>query len=102
MASHGELYSFVRKFESLWKSGCNAKLHVETEAGHAFVHLQVGLGEALLHPQPGGHRGGGSGRERRREKRLAARQTAEEADKKAVSGEDTANSDTELGASDSG
>ena len=57
----------------------NAKLNVETEAGHAFVNLQVGLGQALLHPQPGGHRGGGPARERRREKRLAARQTAEEA-----------------------
>ena len=40
MASHGELYNFVRKF------GCNAKLYVETEAGHVVSHLQVVLGQA--------------------------------------------------------
>ena len=80
---------------------------METEAGHAFVNLQVGLGQALLHLQPGGHRGGGPARARRREKRLAARQTAEEARKvtqvenmKAASEEDNANSDTEVGASE--
>ena len=101
MASHGELYSFVRKFESLWKSGCNAKLHVETEAGHAFVNHQVGLGQALLHPQPGGPRGGGPSRERRREKRQAAIKAADEAVKieKAVSEEHAASSETEIGAS---
>jgi hypothetical protein len=107
MASHGELYNFVRKFESFWKSGCNAKLYVETEAGHAFAHLQVALGQAQLHPHPpaGGRRGGGPARERRTAKRLAARQADEEAIKvkevekdKATSEEDTANSDTELDA----
>ena len=36
----------VRKCVALWQSGQNAKLHVETEAGNAFVHLQVGLGQA--------------------------------------------------------
>ena len=110
MASRGEFYSFVRKFESLWKSGCNAKLYVETEAGHAFVHLQAGLGQALHHPvveTPAGcHRGGGPARERRREKRLAARKAAEEAveiveveKEKVVSEEDATNSDTEDDAS---
>ena len=86
----------------MWKSGRNAKLYVETEAGHAFVHLQVGLGQALLHPQsPDGHRGGGPTRERRREKRQAARKAADEAVKieKAVSEEDAASSETEIGAS---
>ena len=68
MASPGELYQFVRKFENLWQSGRHAKLFVETEAGNAFVHLQVGLGQALQHPQKEGHlgglRGGGPARER--------------------------------------
>ena len=50
MAGHDELGNFVRKFASLWKSGCNAKLHVEAEARNAYVSLQVGLGQA--HPLP--------------------------------------------------
>lgn len=111
MDSPGELHNFVRKFESLWKSGCHAKLFVETEAGNAFVHLQVGLGQAQQHPQNGqvyvgGRRGGGPARERRREKRFAERQAtvaAEEAVEVAqidennfVAEEATANSDAEL------
>ena len=45
MAGVNELDSFVRKFKILWKSGCDAKLHVHSEAGHAFVTLSVGLGQ---------------------------------------------------------
>ena len=83
MVSPGELDQFV----SLWQSGHNAKLYVETEAGNAFVQLQVGLGQAPQHPQKGqqhvgGHRGGGPARERRRMRREAARKAtvaAEEA-----------------------
>ena len=73
MASPGELYSFLRKFESLWKSGYHAKLYVETEASNAFVHLQVSLGKAQLHPHEpvGARRCGGPARQKRR---LAARQ----------------------------
>ena len=69
MAGLSELDSFVRKFVLLWKSGCDAKLSVETEAGNAFVNLSVGLGKAAL---PGhvdvGHRGGSPARQRRSEK----------------------------------
>ena len=39
MAGHEELDKFVRKFVSLWESGSNARLLVETEAGNAFVSL---------------------------------------------------------------
>ena len=46
MAGPGELDQFVRKFVAMWQSGQNAKLYVETEAGNAFVHLQVGLAQA--------------------------------------------------------
>ena len=78
MAGHDELGNFVRKFVSLWQSGCNAKLHVEAEAGNAYVSLQVGLGQA--HPLPssgrhgGGRRGGGPAKQRRRQRREADRQ----------------------------
>ena len=46
MAGPRELDQFVRKFVTLWQSGHHAKLFVETEAGDAFVQLQVGLGMA--------------------------------------------------------
>ena len=76
MASPGELHNFVRKFESLWKSGIHAKLYVEKEAGNAFVHIQVSLGKSQLHPHEpvGARRGGDPARQRRGERRLAARQ----------------------------
>jgi hypothetical protein len=59
-------------------------LYVETEAGNAFVNLQVGLGQAQPHPSTGQHaggrRGGGPAKKRRRERRKAAQQlTAEQA-----------------------
>jgi hypothetical protein len=84
-------------------------LFVETEAGNAFVHLQVGLGQAQQHPQNGhlgGRRGGGPARERRRERREAARQViaaaeeavaAEQVEKEnLVAGEVTENVDGKL------
>ena len=78
MAGESELDSFVRKFKSLWKSGRDAKLHVQTEAGN--VTLSVGLGQV----PPGHHlhavhpRGGGPARQRRRERREAERHASEE------------------------
>ena len=45
MAGQEELDKFVRKFVSLWQSGCEARVHVETKAGNAFVNLKVGLGQ---------------------------------------------------------
>ena len=75
-----ELESFVRKFVNLWQSGCDAKLHVESEAGKAFITLRVGLGHDLLghHHHDGRHRGGGPAKQRRKERREAERQAAEE------------------------
>ena len=40
----GEIYSFVEKFVSLWKSGLDASLSFETQAGEASVSLRLGLG----------------------------------------------------------
>ena len=74
MAGHYELDNFVRKFVSLWNSGCEASLHVESKAGNAFISLQLGLGQAQAHPHAGGRRGGGLARQRRRERREAERQ----------------------------
>ena len=80
----------------MWESGSSARLHVETEAGNAFVSLQVGLGQA----QPllgggqhggGGRRGGSPSKQRRRERREAERQVkAEEVldDEKSTAEED--------------
>ena len=85
MAGASELDSFVRKFRILWQSGCDAKLHVQSEAGNAFVTLSVGLGQVppghkhhVVH-----HRGGGPARQRRKVRRKAERQAAEEAVKDA-------------------
>ena len=87
MAGPGELYQFVKKFESLWQAGRNARLYVETEAGNAFVHLQVGLEQAQEHPQKehhGRHRGGNPARERRRERREADRKATAEAEEASI------------------
>jgi hypothetical protein len=81
MAGASESDSFVRKFMILWKSGCDAKLHLHSEAEHAFVTLSAGLGE-VPPGQPhhvGHHRGGGPARQRRIERREAERQAAAEA-----------------------
>ena len=68
-----ELDKFVRKFVSLWQAGWDANLHVETTAGNAFVSLKVGLGQAKHHVNIDGCRGGSPSRQRRRERRAAAR-----------------------------
>ena len=46
MASMVEFQSFVGKFVCLWRKGVQAQLHVETEAGKAFVHLRADIGQA--------------------------------------------------------
>lgn len=82
MASLDEMNKFVKKFVSLWKSGSNARLHVETEAGVAHVSLHVSLGQvqpSLSGGQHGGgcRRGGGSpAKHRRRECREAERKVS--------------------------
>ena len=68
-----ELDKFVRKFVSLWQAGWDANLNVETTAGNAFVSLKVGLGQAKHHVNIDGCRGGSPSRQRRRERRAAAR-----------------------------
>jgi hypothetical protein len=75
MAGPDELDSFVRKFRTLWQSRRNAKSFVETEAGHAFVNLQVGLGQAQPEqPVWHGGRGGSPSKQRRLERRAEERQ----------------------------
>ena len=82
-----ELETFIKKFKSLWYSGLDAHLDVETHVGQAWVSLRVQLGQAPgpLHyqvkPQFPHHKPRKSpSRERRQARRAAARQkTAEEA-----------------------
>ena len=71
-----ELDSFYAKFKNLLRTEKDATLTLKAEAGRAFVTLSVDLGHVLsdqdqLHPP--GPRNGPS-RQRRREKRQAARQ----------------------------
>ena len=73
MAGTAELSSFVNKFVNLWQSGRNATLHVETNAGSAFINLRLDLGQAQ---QQYGLREGGNSRQRRKARRAAERQTA--------------------------
>jgi hypothetical protein len=40
-AMAGQLNSFVKKFNSLWQAGNNARLNIECHAGNAQIHLQL-------------------------------------------------------------
>ena len=79
-----EIDSFLLKFKTLWKSGRDATLTVETHAGKAYILLRLGLGKApKLHPifpfpSPGKNRNGPA-RQRRRAKRELTRLNAVEA-----------------------
>ena len=78
-----ELDSFVLKFKSLWYSGIDAHLDVETHAGQAWVGLRVGLGHPPGLPQPHLLRKKDSpSKQRRRARRAEARKLA--ADEAAV------------------
>jgi hypothetical protein len=80
MASFGEVNSFVTKFLSLWHTGRDACLQIETQSGKAFVNLRVGLGEHPHHHQQHHHKESPS-KQHRREKRAAGRLAkAEEAE----------------------
>ena len=82
MAGLGQFHSFVGKFVSLWQSGLDASLHIDTKDGEAHVNLRVGLGQAPLPPHQVHHlpRSSRPSRLRRRERRAAARSApAEEA-----------------------
>jgi ribosomal protein S6 len=61
----------VNKFRNLWKAGHTASLKIEAHAGEAWVELHVGLG--VPNPVQGDYQHHGNARQRRREKRAAAR-----------------------------
>ena len=72
---HRELDSFYNKFKNLLSAEKDATLTFKSEAGRAFVTLSLDLGHVLSgqdHLQPVRHRNGPA-RQRRREKRAAAR-----------------------------
>ena len=79
-----EIDFFITKFKYLWHSGLDATLKVETNAGKAWVTLQVGLGQPPpppYYPPPYHytvHHRNGPARQRRRERREAARRAAGE------------------------
>ena len=70
MAGHNEVLNFVNKFVNLWKTGHEAKLHVDAQAGQAWVSLQVVLGVPY---QPRHGRKPGPSQLRRRARRAEAR-----------------------------
>ena len=71
MASFSEVNSFVVKFMNLWHTGRDACLRLETQAGEACVTLRLGLGK---HPhQQQLNKKVSPSRERRRDRRAAAR-----------------------------
>ena len=79
-----ELYSFIGKFKQIWKSGQSAQLHLETDAGQAWVGLRVHLGQAPGPLHQGPHQQekrrtrDGPSRQRRRARRAAEREAAAE------------------------
>ena len=94
MADLMEFNSFVSKFVNLWQNGLEANLHVNSEAGEAFINLQVGLGQVL----PFQHRQPGPSRLRCRQRRAESRSRA--AEEAAVANNDVAVeiTDTNVGA----
>ena len=80
-----ELDTFIDKLKQLWYCGLDAHLNVDTHAGQAWVGLRLRLGEVPpgpLHSQPPHKqkppRHVGPAQHRRRERRQAARNAAEE------------------------
>ena len=73
MASY-EIDSFVRKFKALCQAGRSASLNLSSNAGKASLNLRVDLGALHDGPHhPPNHSRNGPSRQRRREKRAAAR-----------------------------
>jgi hypothetical protein len=69
---HSEINSFISKFMGLLKSGKNANLNIKSEAGKAFINLNV---EVQVEPFVPRHKPrNGPARQRRREQRAAARE----------------------------
>ena len=76
MASITELDTFVQKFKQLWKSGLQAHLDLDSNAGQAWVGLRLHLGDdpgGPLHRVSHPNRNSPS-RDRRRERRAAERE----------------------------
>ena len=69
-----EIDSFVNKFKSLCQAGRSASLNLSSCAGKASLNLRVDLGALQDGPHhPPNHSRNGPSRQRRREKRAAAR-----------------------------
>ena len=75
-----ELDTFIKKFNQLWQAGLTAHLDLDTHAGSAWVGLRVQLGHVSpgplhhqAHQQHQAFRRVSPSRERRRARRLAAR-----------------------------
>ena len=84
MAGLVEINSFVGKFVSLWQSGRDANLKLESKAGKAFVSLEVVI-ECPQYPLQPQHyqaplREVRAAQVRRRQKRAAARKAGAEAE----------------------
>ena len=91
-----ELDSFVTNCKCLRYSGLDANLKIETNAGKAWVTLQVGLGHPLPPPYHFPHhprRHNGPSQQCRLEKREAARRAANETHLAEEAGEDLVNDD---------
>ena len=94
-----EIDSFVTKFKYLLYSGLDANLKIETNAGKAWVALQVGLGHPLSPPYHFPHhpqydrRHNGPSQQCRLEKREAARMADNETHLSEEAGEDLVNDD---------
>ena len=71
-----ELDSFVLKFKNLWQAGRNANLTIKTIGGKVEANLSVELGDAPVLPIHFKYKKSSPSRQRRRDRRAAARSTA--------------------------
>ena len=79
-----ELDSFYFKFKNLLLSEKDATLTLKSEAGRAYVTLTVDLGHAHTVPHQFEHPRNGTSKQRRRERRAAARNTANKTEQSPV------------------
>ena len=75
--AHSEIDSFVMKFKQIMHSGKKVDLNIKSEAGKAVINLTVEV-DVPLQPQRSAQPRNGPARQRRREKRAAARDAAEQ------------------------
>ena len=76
--AHFELDSFYLKFKNLLYGGKNATLNMKTENGRAFVTLSLDLGDVHGQDQLTKRSRNGPARQRRRDRRMAARSEQEQ------------------------